>query len=181
MPILNAGPGRGGGAEDGGPRGMMGSAVGLSLARHAGRAFFCGAALLAGCDRPRTPSLEPHFIPVAGNSSLPFSSAVRLGDMLYLSGQIGTDSTGQLVAGGIGPETRQTMENIRAVVERNGSSMDRVIRCLVMLADMGEWGAMNQVYVTHFPRDLPARSAMGASGLALGARVEIECLAVITP
>jgi reactive intermediate/imine deaminase len=99
--------------------------------------------------------------------------------MLYLSGQIGTDSTGKLVAGGIGPETRQTMENIRAVVERNGSSMDRVVRCLVMLADMREWGAMNQEYVAHFPRTLPARSAMGASGLALGARVEIECLALI--
>jgi 2-iminobutanoate/2-iminopropanoate deaminase len=158
---------------------MTGAPVGSSLARHAGHAFLCGAALLAGCDRPRAPSLEPHFIPVAGNSSLPFSSAVRVGDMLYLSGQIGTDSTGKLVAGGIGPETRQTMKNIRAVIERNGSSLDRVVRCLVLLADMGEWGAMNQVYVTHFPRDLPARSAMGASGLALGARVEIECLALI--
>jgi len=135
-------------------------------------------AVLAACDGPRAPSLELNFLPVAGNSSLPFSSAVRVGDMLYLSGQIGTDSTGKLVAGGIGPETRQTMKNIRAVVEGNGSTMDRVVKCLVMLADMGEWGAMNQEYVTHFPRDLPARSAMGASGLALGARVEIECLAV---
>ena len=137
------------------------------------------AALLAGCEGPRAPSLELNFIPVAGNSSLPFSSVVRVGDMLYLSGQIGTDSTGKLVPGGIGPETRQTMQNIRAVVERNGSSMDRVVKCLVMLADMDEWGAMNQEYVTHFPLNLPARSAMGASGLALGARVEIECLAAI--
>lgn len=142
-------------------------------------ACVCVSVLLVGCDGPRAPTLELNFIPVAGNSSLPFSSAVRAGDMLYLSGQIGTDSTGKLVAGGIGPETQQTMENIRAVVERNGSSMDRVVRCLVMLADMGEWGAMNRVYVAHFPRALPARSAMGASGLALGARVEIECLAVI--
>lgn len=139
------------------------------------------AALLAGCDRSRAPSLEPSFIPVAGNSSLPFSAAVRVGDMLYLSGQIGTDSTGKLVAGGIGPETRQTMENIRAVVESNGSSMDRVVRCLVMLADMRQWGAMNEVYVTYFPKHLPARSAMGASGLALGAQVEIECLAAMRP
>jgi 2-iminobutanoate/2-iminopropanoate deaminase len=134
--------------------------------------------LITGCDGPRAPALELDFIPVEGNSSLPFSSAVRVGPMLYLSGQIGTDSTGKLVAGGIVPETRQTMENIRAVVERNGSSMDRVVKCLVMLADMSEWSAMNQVYVTFFPRQLPARSAMGASGLALGARVEIECLAV---
>jgi 2-iminobutanoate/2-iminopropanoate deaminase len=135
-------------------------------------------ALLAACDGPRAPSRELSFIPFAGNPSLPFSSAVRVGDMLYLSGQIGTDSTGKLVTGGIGPETRQTMENIRAVVERNGSSMDRVVRCLVMLADMGQWSAMNEVYVTYFPRHFPARSAMGASGLALGAQVEIECPAL---
>ena len=160
-------------------RGMIGGPIGRALARRAGGPLLGAAALLAGCDAPRTPSLELTFIPVTGNSSLPFSSAVRAGDLLYLSGQIGTDSTGKLVAGGIGPETRQTMENIRAVVEKHGSSMDRVMKCLVMLADMGEWDAMNQMYVTYFPRHLPARSAMGASGLALGARVEIECLAAI--
>jgi 2-iminobutanoate/2-iminopropanoate deaminase len=143
------------------------------------RRVVCAAALLAGCDGPRAPSHEVNFIPVVGNSSLPFSSAVQVGDLLYLSGQIGTDSTGKLVAGGIGPETRQTMENIRAVVERNGSSMDRVVKCLVMLADMDQWSAMNEVYVTYFARNLPARSAMGASGLALGAQVEIECLAAM--
>lgn len=148
------------------------------LPRRAGGLFLGGLMLITGCDRPRAPALELDFIPVEGNSSLPFSSGVRVGPTLYLSGQIGTDSTGKLVAGGIVPETRQTMENIRAVVERNGSSMDRVVKCLVMLADMSEWSAMNQVYVTFFPRRLPARSAMGASGLALGARVEIECLAV---
>jgi 2-iminobutanoate/2-iminopropanoate deaminase len=139
--------------------------------------ILCAAALLVACEGQPAPSPELRFIPVAGNSSLPFSAAVRVGDMLYLSGQIGTDSAGKLVAGGIEPETRQTMENIRAVVEQNGASMDGVVKCLVMLADMGEWGAMNQVYVTYFSRHLPARSAMGASGLALGARVEIECLA----
>jgi reactive intermediate/imine deaminase len=123
--------------------------------------------------------MDPVFVPITGNRSLPFSAAVRVGDMLYLSGQLGSDSTGALVPGGIGPETRQTMENIRAVLEANGSSMDRVVKCLVMLADMAEWGAMNGVYVTFFPDHLPARSAMGVSGLALGARVEIECLAVV--
>ena len=148
------------------------------FARRAG-ALFSAAALLVGCDRPRASSPGPSFIPVPGNASLPFSSAVRVGHLLYLSGQIGTDSTGKLVAGGIGPETRQTMENIRAVVESNGSSMDRVVKCLVMLANMDQWGAMNQVYVSYFPHALPARSAMGASGLALGAQVEIECLAAL--
>lgn len=138
-----------------------------------------GAALtLAGCEPSPEVAMDPVFVPVSGTRSLPFSAAVRVGDMLYLSGQLGTDSSGALVRGGIEPETRQTMENIRAVLEANGSSMDRVVKCLVMLADMAEWGAMNRVYVTFFPEHLPARSAMGASGLALGARVEIECIAV---
>jgi enamine deaminase RidA (YjgF/YER057c/UK114 family) len=83
-----------------------------------------------------------------------------------------------LVAGGIGPETRQTMENIRAAVERHGSSMDRVVKCTVMLADMEEWPAMNEVYRTFFEEGrFPARSALGANGLAFGARVEIDCIA----
>ena len=142
-------------------------------------ALLCGLGLGLGCDGARPPASGPQFVPVGENSTLPFSAAVKVGDLLYLSGQLGTDSSGKLVAGGIGPETRQTMDNIRAVVERNGSGMDRVVKCLVMLADMREWGAMNQVYVTYFPEHLPARSAMGASGLALGARVEIECIAVM--
>lgn len=137
------------------------------------------ALLLAGCEPRPEPAMDPVFVPVAGNASLPFSAAVRVGDMLYLSGQLGTDGGGALVKGGIEPETRQAMENIRQVLQANGSSMDRVVKCLVMLADMAEWGAMNRVYVTFFPDHLPARSAMGASGLALGARVEIECVAVV--
>jgi 2-iminobutanoate/2-iminopropanoate deaminase len=156
--------------------------VPLLKAATATRRFALGAALaLPGCEPAPEPPMDPVFVPIAGNRSLPFSAAVRVGDMLYLSGQIGTDSTGALVKGGIGPETRQTMENIRAVLEANGSSLDRVVKCLVMLADMAEWGAMNGVYVTFFPNHLPARSAMGASGLALGARVEIECIAVAEP
>lgn len=118
--------------------------------------------------------------PVAEN--LPFSEAVRVGHFLFLSGQIGIDpETGELAEGGIQPETRQTMENIRATLERYGSSMDRVVKCQVFLADMSEWGAMNEVYVTFFGENKPARSALGASGLALGARVEIECMATVDP
>jgi reactive intermediate/imine deaminase len=122
-----------------------------------------------------------HF-PVAGSLDslkLPFSEAVRAGSMLYLSGAMGLDDSGALVPGGIEAETRQALENIRSVLERHGSSMDRVIKCTVMLADMHEWAAMNRVYVEHFSLKLPARSAFGASGLALGGRVEIECLATI--
>ena len=110
---------------------------------------------------------------------LPFSEAVRVGTMLYLSGQIGIDSSGKLVSGGITPETQQTMENIKATLERYGSSLEHVIKVTVMLADMSEWGEMNKVYVTYFAKHLPARSALGASGLAWGARVEIECIAVL--
>ncbi|MGH7561689.1 MAG: RidA family protein [Gemmatimonadales bacterium] len=110
---------------------------------------------------------------------LPFSQAVRAGNLLFVSGTLGTDSTGRLVTGGIEAETRQTMQNIKAIVERNGTTMDNVVKCLVMLADMAEWGRMNSVYVTFFPNRKPARSAFGASGLALNARVEIECIAEI--
>jgi 2-iminobutanoate/2-iminopropanoate deaminase len=111
---------------------------------------------------------------------LPFSDAVRVGHMLYLSGQIGTDGSFAVVPGGIKAETKQTMENIRRVLEGNGSSLDQVVKCTVMLADMSEWSAMNEVYVTYFAKDrLPARSALGANGLALGARVEIECWATL--
>jgi 2-iminobutanoate/2-iminopropanoate deaminase len=122
------------------------------------------------------------YFPVAESlesMKLPFSEAVRVGPMLYLSGAIGIDASGALVPGGIEAETRQALANIRAVLERHGSSMDRVVKCIAMLADMQEWAAMNRVYVEHFPTNLPARSAFGASGLALGGRVEIECLATI--
>ncbi len=110
---------------------------------------------------------------------LPFSEAVRVGNMLFLSGQLGLDTSGKLVPGGIAAETRQTMENIKATLERHGSSLDHVIKVTVMLADMSEWGEMNGIYVTYFLNHLPARSALGANGLALGAKIEIECIAVI--
>ena len=122
------------------------------------------------------------YFPVAaslGRLKLPFSEAVRVGSLLYLSGALGIDSTGTLVPGGIEPETRQALANIRAVLERHGSALDRVIKCTAMLADMGEWATMNRVYVEHFPNNLPARSAFGVSGLALGGRIELECVATI--
>ena len=81
------------------------------------------------------------------------------------------------MAGGVEPETRQALENIRDVLARSGSSMDRVVKCTVMMADMREWPAMNGVYATFFRAHKPARSAFGTTGLALGARVEIECIA----
>ena len=109
----------------------------------------------------------------------PFSEAVRVDNLLFLSGVLGTDSTGRLAAGGVGPETRQTLENIKAVLERNGLGMDRVVKCTVFLADIAEWGAMNEVYRTYFPTTKPARSAVGNTGLVRNARVEIECIAAL--
>jgi 2-iminobutanoate/2-iminopropanoate deaminase len=115
-----------------------------------------------------------------GPPTRPFSPAVRVGGLILLSGQIGTDASasGGVVPGGIEAETRQTMENIKQVLTDIGSSMDAVVKCTVMLADMKEWDRMNAVYRTYFkPGRLPARSALGANGLALNARVEIECIA----
>ena len=110
-------------------------------------------------------------VPMSGRSDLPFSALVRAGPMLYLSGQLGTDSTGRLVSGGVGPETDQALTNIRALLERAGSGMDRVVRCTAMLADMGEWGDMNRAYVRHFPPGrLPARSAFGRSVMSSPSR-----------
>lgn len=137
--------------------------------------------LLAGVALVQAVAANPgaEYYPVPGDTSLPFSEAVRAGNTLYLAGQLGSDAAGRLVEGGISAETRQTMENIKAVLERHGSSMDRVVKCTVFLADIAEWGEMNKVYRTYFPEHPPARSALGASGLALGARTEIECIATV--
>jgi reactive intermediate/imine deaminase len=83
-----------------------------------------------------------------------------------------------LATGGIQAETRQTLENIKAALQPLGATMDDVVKCTVFLADMAEWPAMNEVYVTFFPTNKPARSAVAVSGLARNARVEIECIAV---
>jgi 2-iminobutanoate/2-iminopropanoate deaminase len=126
------------------------------------------------------PLVEHLTTPEQEAMGFPFSEAVRVGDMLYLSGQVGNvPGTTQLVEGGIQGETRQTLENIKAVVERYGSSMDRVVKCTVMIEEMSEWPAMNEIYATYFPGPKPARSALGADGLALDARVEIECWATV--
>lgn len=115
-------------------------------------------------------------------TTLPFSEAVRVGDTLYLSGQVGiAPGTMKLVPGGIKEEARQTMENIRISLEANSFSMSNVVKCTVMLADIAEWATFNEVYRTFFTAPFPARSALGANGLALGARVEVECIAVVDP
>ncbi len=117
--------------------------------------------------------------PETAKLGLPFSEAVRVGDLLFLSGVVGVEpGTFKLVPGGLEAETRQVLENIRRVLEENGSSMDRVAKCTVMLADIADWPKVNAIYTTYFSKPYPARSALAASGLALGARVEIECIGV---
>ena len=111
---------------------------------------------------------------------LPFSDAVRVGNLLVLSGQLGNlPGTTELAPGGMAGEARQAMENIKAILERNGSSMDKVVKCTVMLTDIAEWPAFNEVYVTYFPGPKPARSAFAAAGLAFGGKVEVECWASV--
>ena len=107
----------------------------------------------------------------------PFSESARAGDLLFLAGQIGEDADGKLVPGGIQAEAEQMMLNIEAALARRGLSMEHVVKCTVFLADIDEWGAFNEVYKKHFSPPYPARSAMGASGLAVNARVEMECIA----
>lgn len=127
------------------------------------------------------PPVEYYSASGEAERQLPFSDAVRVGNTIYLSGKIGVlPGTLDLAPGGIQAETRQTLENIKAALERYGSSMGEVVKCTVFLADIGEWAAMNEVYVEYFPMNPPARSALGASGLALGARTEIECIATVS-
>nr|WP_298717902.1 Rid family detoxifying hydrolase [uncultured Steroidobacter sp.] len=110
----------------------------------------------------------------------PFSEAVRAGDFLYLSGQIGDDPvTARLPPGGIEPESRQVLVNVKRVLEANGASLSDVVKCTVFLADIAEWATFNNVYREFFKKPFPARSALGASGLAMNARVELECIAYV--
>lgn len=141
------------------------------------RSMYCLLFLLLGSTLS---AQEKEVLRVPGAvAGLPFSSAVRVGEVIYLSGQIGNRiGTRELVPGGIAAETRQTLENIGTILQAAGSSLDRVFKCTVFLADIADYAAMNEVYAGFFPGDPPARSTVAGSGLALGARVEIECMAV---
>ena len=113
-------------------------------------------------------------------AGLPFSTAVRVGNLLFLSGQVGNvPGTRQLADTGITGQTRQALDNIKAVLAAAGSSLEHVAKCTVFLSNIADFAAMNAVYTTYFPKDPPARSTVAGSGLALGARVEIECIAAV--
>ena len=103
---------------------------------------------------------------------------MRVGDVLYQSGQIGIEpGTLKLVPGGLKEEAKQAMDNIRTTLEAHGYAMRDLVKCTVMLADMSRWAEFNDVYKSYFVGRYPARSALGANGLALGAQVEVECIA----
>lgn len=157
-----------------------------------------GLLSLAACapEQPQRPDLAPsdalfderadlragapvfHFNPAFKEKGYPFSEAVEAGGFVFLSGQIGTDpKTAELVEGGIEPQSRQTMENIKAALARRDLTFADVVKCTVMIDDMADWPAFNTVYAEYFDGEFPARSAFGADGLALGAAVEVECIA----
>ncbi len=138
------------------------------------------ACSLGACAHPHHAPQPVEWIAPPGTAKHPFSEVVHVGRMLYLAGQLGTDSTGRLASGGIQGETRQALENIKRVLTANGSSMDDVVKCTAMLADIKEWAAMNEVYVAYFPHHLPARSSFATNGLVLGGRIELECMATRT-
>lgn len=135
-----------------------------------------GVSAMANAADPR-PTVEYIGKPMLGEQRLPFSDAVRVGDTIYLSGEIGRKPDGTLPQG-IVAQARQTMDNIGAKLKAQDLGWGDVVKCTVMLDNMADWAAFNNVYVTYFTDGkFPARSAFGADGLALGALVEVECIA----
>lgn len=130
----------------------------------------------------RSPQVEAAEIakydegPFAG-MGYPYSESARVGDLLFLAGQVGEDADGKLVNGGIKAEAEQIILNIKVALARRGLAMEHVVKCTVFLADIAEWSTFNEVYKKHFSQPYPARSAFGANGLVLNARVEMECIA----
>jgi len=127
-------------------------------------------------------STDPRFFPAhdPAFASFPFSEAVQLGHLLFVSGQIGNvPGAVALVPGGIATESKQALDNIRSILTRHDSALEHVVKFTVFLADMQEWSAFNTVYRGFFPGRFPSRSALAAKELILGARVEIECIAYV--
>jgi reactive intermediate/imine deaminase len=135
------------------------------------------AMALAGAQTVERPAIERIGEPTLNGQRLPFSTAVRAGDTVYLSGALGIDANGKL-GEGMAAQAKLAMDNLGAGLKQAGLSWGDVVKCTVMLDDMKDWPAFNQVYVTYFADGkFPARSAFGADGLALGALLEVECIA----
>ncbi len=125
-----------------------------------------------------SPSNEDIRFVKNGLGKAPFSTFVEADGLIFLAGALGVDpKTGKLSEGGIEAESRQAMENIKATLASENVSMNRIVKCTVMLADIKEWPTLNKVYAEYFDSNYPARSAFAVKALGLNARVEIECIA----
>jgi 2-iminobutanoate/2-iminopropanoate deaminase len=140
---------------------------------------FSTAVLLLGAASAAQAQTTREILPEPPRPGANLSPVVKVGDILYLSGQLGFAPGQGLVPGGIGPETKQTMENIKRVLESVGSSMDRVVKCTVYLTDIADFQAMNVEYRAFFPSEPPARTTVAVSGLVSNARIEVTCLALV--
>ena len=107
----------------------------------------------------------------------PYSQAVSFGEFIYSSGQVGLNSEGKFVSDDVQDQTKQTLENLKSILEDNGSSLDNVIKTTVYLRDMNDFKPMNEIYARYFGSSLPARSTVAVVGLPLDAKVEIEVIA----
>jgi len=156
------------------------------------RLFMAAFVVLAGCtseyesSEEHSMKQEHHAAEIeflnsdAALPDVPFSQAVRVDNLLFISGQIGViPGTREFPEGGFDAQAHQVMTNVKDTIEGFGSSMDRVVKCLVMIEDMDRWGDFNAIYVQYFPGSKPARSAFGADGLALNADFEVECIAAM--
>lgn len=136
------------------------------------------AIVLASCSSSRPTEVERFDDGPFAGKGFPYSESARAGNLLFLTGQIGTDADGKVVGGGIQSEAEQMMFNIEAALGHRGLTVEHVVKCTVFLTDFAEWGAFNEVYKKHFSKPYPARSAFGVTGLTKNARVEMECIAV---
>jgi 2-iminobutanoate/2-iminopropanoate deaminase len=147
------------------------------MATNVSAIFVAYTLALAACSPSQPPRIYDRDPSLPEN--LPFSTAVVVDDTIYLSGEIGrTPGTVTLVEGGVGPQTEAIFENYKLTLARVGASLDDIVKCTVFLDDMSKFSEMNAAYVKFFPDEKPARSTFGVDGLAFGAALEIECLAV---
>lgn len=138
--------------------------------------LFLSSLMISCAKQGEAPVFHKSHEPKKANA--PFSDAVQVGNLFFLAGQVGMDqTTRKLVSGGIKAETKQTLENIKSVLEYHNMDMDAVVKCTVILSDIEDFAAFNEVYKTYFPKK-PARTTFAAKGLAVGAKIEIECIAV---
>lgn len=137
----------------------------------------CAGANQSACAQASVAEPVPGIVHYAeGGTKFPFSMAVRAGDTIYLSGQIGADEHG--LAKGFEAQARQAMDNVFGALKHLGLNGDNVVKCTILIGDMAKWSLFNDVYKSYFkPGHYPARSALGANGLALGAELEVECIA----